>query len=287
MTSIALEERATGLAAKLSRHLGQRLGDRNGGGGMASSSGPVSCWASDWFCSSCMGCRPSHACSAGPRLCPAHHHYGSHRSGRRHHQPAQHHVDAGCRVPGFRDAGGFHHARSGLLPLARKPSTSWSSASSDTCLCGLFFYAFGYAFMFSHGNGFIGYHWFFLQDAPATYEATGVALLAHWIFPVCFCRHLLDDHHLRRDDWPHRLYSGDILYSFSPSPGLFIQSSATGPGGRMGFLSTMGSSGFFLSSLGVSFHDFAGSTVVHTIGGFVALAGSIVLGPRLGRKVQA
>ena len=34
----------------------------------------------------------------------------------------------------------------------------------DTCLCGLLFYAFGFAFMFSHGNGFIGYHWFFLQD---------------------------------------------------------------------------------------------------------------------------
>ena len=45
----------------------------------------------------------------------------------------------------------------------------------DTCLCGLLFYAFGFAFMFSHGNGFIGYHWFFLQGAPATYEATGVA----------------------------------------------------------------------------------------------------------------
>src|SRR5579859_7733002 len=33
----------------------------------------------------------------------------------------------------------------------------------DTCLCGLLFYAWGFAFMFSHGNGFIGYHWFFLQ----------------------------------------------------------------------------------------------------------------------------
>ncbi len=36
----------------------------------------------------------------------------------------------------------------------------------------------------------------------------------------------------------------------------------------------------------MSFHDFAGSTVVHTIGGFIALAGSIVLGPRLGRKFK-
>jgi len=36
----------------------------------------------------------------------------------------------------------------------------------------------------------------------------------------------------------------------------------------------------------VPFHDFAGSTVVHTIGGFVALTGAIALGPRLGRKFK-
>ena len=54
----------------------------------------------------------------------------------------------------------------------------------DTCLCGILFYAIGFAFMFSHGNGFIGYHWFFLQDAPATYESTGVAFLAVWIFQL-------------------------------------------------------------------------------------------------------
>jgi Amt family ammonium transporter len=36
----------------------------------------------------------------------------------------------------------------------------------------------------------------------------------------------------------------------------------------------------------MGFHDFAGSTVVHTIGGFVALAGAIVLGPRLGRRFK-
>jgi Amt family ammonium transporter len=37
----------------------------------------------------------------------------------------------------------------------------------------------------------------------------------------------------------------------------------------------------------MSFHDFAGSTVVHTIGGWVALAGAIVLGPRLGRRFKS
>jgi Amt family ammonium transporter len=48
----------------------------------------------------------------------------------------------------------------------------------------------------------------------------------------------------------------------------------------------MGSAGNFLPSIGTGFHDFAGSTVVHTIGGFIALAGAIVLGPRLGRKFK-
>ena len=37
---------------------------------------------------------------------------------------------------------------------------------------------------------------------------------------------------------------------------------------------------------GAVFRDFAGSTVVHTVGGFIALGGAIVLGPRLGRKFK-
>src|SRR5260370_36444428 len=56
----------------------------------------------------------------------------------------------------------------------------------DTCLCGILFWAFGFSFMFSHGNGFIGYHWFMLQDVPATYETTGVAFLAFWLFQFAF-----------------------------------------------------------------------------------------------------
>ena len=41
-----------------------------------------------------------------------------------------------------------------------------------------------------------------------------------------------------------------------------------------------GSQGW-LEALG--FHDFAGSTVVHSVGGWVALAGAIMLGPRIGK----
>ncbi|HTE00584.1 MAG TPA: hypothetical protein VK668_14925, partial [Mucilaginibacter sp.] len=53
--------------------------------------------------------------------------------------------------------------------------------------------------------------------------------------------------------------------------------------GPDGFLVTMGAPGGLFPTLGNFFRDFAGSTVVHTIGGIASLAGAIVLGPRLGR----
>src|SRR5467141_1944051 len=153
----------------------------------------------------------------------------------------------------------------------------------DTCLCGVLFYAWGYAFMFGHGNGFIGTHWFFLQGAPATYETTGVAFLAVWIFQFAFadtCSTITSGSMIGRTG-----FVGDLLYSICVTGFIYpiIGHWAWGPDG---WLATMGSDGHFFSSLGMGFHDFAGSTVVHTIGGFIALAGAIALGPRLGRKFK-
>ena len=153
----------------------------------------------------------------------------------------------------------------------------------DTCLCGILFYAIGFAFMFSHGNGLIGYHWFFLQGAPATYETTGVAFLAVWIFQFAFadtCSTITSGAMIGRTG-----FVGDLLYSFCVTGFIYpiIGHWAWGPDG---WLALMGSDGHFFPSLGMGFHDFAGSTVVHTIGGFIALAGAIVLGPRLGRKFK-
>ncbi len=47
--------------------------------------------------------------------------------------------------------------------------------------------------------------------------------------------------------------------------------------------SLLDGSGWLESVLGVGFYDFAGSTVVHSIGGWLALAGALVIGPRIGK----
>ncbi len=159
----------------------------------------------------------------------------------------------------------------------------------DTCLCGILFWAFGFAFMFGHGNGWIGsgdgtaHTWFFLNNAPATYETSGVAFLAFWLFQFAFadtCSTITSGAMIGRTG-----FIGDLIYSVGVSGFIYpiVGHWAWGPDG---FLNTMGADGKFLPSMKTSFHDFAGSTVVHTIGGFIALAGSIVLGPRIGRKFK-
>jgi len=151
----------------------------------------------------------------------------------------------------------------------------------DTAICGVSFWAIGYAFMFGAGNGFIGTQYFFLQGAPDTYGATGVALLAHFVFQFAFAdtaSTITSGAMIGRTS-----FRGDILYSICVTAFIYpiIGHWAWGPDG---FLALMGTPGHFLPQLGNGFRDFAGSTVVHTIGGVVSLAGAIVLGPRIGRK---
>ncbi len=158
----------------------------------------------------------------------------------------------------------------------------------DTCLCGLLFYAFGFAFMFGHGNQWIGsgdgtHNWFFLNNIPATYETTGVSFLAFWLFQFAFadtCSTITSGAMIGRTG-----FIGDLIYSLGVSGFIYpiVGHWAWGPDG---ILHTMGTANHFLASLGVGFNDFAGSTVVHTIGGAIALTGAIALGPRLGRKFK-
>jgi Amt family ammonium transporter len=72
-------------------------------------------------------------------------------------------------------------------------------------------------------------------------------------------------------------FVGDLLYSVGVSGFIYpiLGHWVWGPGGVLATVRN-----------GTSFHDFAGSTVVHTLGGMIALAGAIVLGPRLGRKFK-
>jgi Amt family ammonium transporter len=153
----------------------------------------------------------------------------------------------------------------------------------DTCLCGLLFWAFGFAFMFGEGSGLIGREYFLLHDAPATYGSTGVAFLAFWLFQFAFadtCSTITSGAMVGRTG-----FVGDILYSIGVSGFIYpiIGHWCWGPGGWLATMSPLS-----LSSLtdGAVFRDFAGSTVVHTVGGFIALWGAVALGPRLGRKFR-
>jgi len=176
----------------------------------------------------------------------------------------------------------------------------------DTCLCGFLYYTWGYAFMFGQGNGLIGWHdptdmpatgfhnWFFLQNITAftTYGSTGVPVLAHWVFQFAFAdcaSTICSGTMIGRTG-----FIGDIVYSVGVSGFIYpiIGHWAWGPDG---ILATMGGQNApayperftnLFTSFGMNFHDFAGSTVVHSIGGWIALAGGIMLGPRLGRKFK-
>jgi Amt family ammonium transporter len=142
----------------------------------------------------------------------------------------------------------------------------------DTCLCGALFWAFGFAFMFGEGNGFIGRQYFFLQNVPDTYGSTGVPMLAFWLFQFAFadtCSTITSGAMVGRTS-----FVGDLLYSAGVSGFIYpiFGHWAWGPDGWLASLKP------------AAFHDFAGSTVVHTIGGVIAVTGAMALGPRLGRK---
>ena len=140
----------------------------------------------------------------------------------------------------------------------------------DTCICGITFWAWGFAFMFEPGNGFIGQTGWFLNGLPDTYGSTGIPLLAFWVFQFAFadtCSTITSGAMVGRCG-----FIGDILYSIGVTGFIYpiIGHWAWGPDG-------------WLVTMAVPFRDFAGSTVVHSIGGAVSLIGAIALGPRLGR----
>ena len=167
---------------------------------------------------------------------------------------------------------GFMFLEAGFA-RTRETSNVMLSCIADTCLCGILFWAFGFAFMFGSGNGLIGHQYFLLHGAPATYGSTGVSFLAFFLFQYAFadtCSTVTTGSMVGRT-----AFGGDLIYSVGVSGFIYpiVGHWIWGPDG-------------WLATMKTPFHDFAGSTVVHSIGGFIALAGAIVLGPRLGRKFK-
>jgi len=147
----------------------------------------------------------------------------------------------------------------------------------------LAFWGVGFALMFGDGNGLIGTQGFFLQgmdNSPATGEAykgvysalnwTGVPLAAKFLFQVAFAGTAAT---IVSGAVAERVKFIDfLLFSF------FLVAIAYPLIGHWVW------GGGWLANIG--FRDFAGSTVVHSVGGWSALTGAILLGPRLGKYLS-
>lgn len=142
------------------------------------------------------------------------------------------------------------------------------------------FWVIGFGFMFSDGSDWIGLHGWFLQGAdnsPATGDAysgifsslnwTGVPLYAKFFFQLVFAGTAAT---IVSGAVAERIkFISFILFSFILVAIIYPIGGHWAWGG--GWLAKMG------------FLDFAGSTVVHSIGGWAALMGVIILGPRIGK----
>ena len=107
------------------------------------------------------------------------------------------------------------------------------------------FWAWGFAFMFEPGNGFIGTTGFFLKGLADTYGTTGVPAAGVLGLSVRVCRHLLHD---TSGAMVGRCgFIGDILYSIGVTGFIYpiIGHWAWGPDG-------------WLAVMALPFRDFAG-----------------------------
>ncbi len=142
----------------------------------------------------------------------------------------------------------------------------------------------GFGLMFADGNGFVGTHgiWFVggPDNSPAMGDAyrgvygsiswTGVPLWAKFFFQLVFAGTAAT---IVSGAVAERIkFRSFFLFSFL----------------MVGLIYPIGGhwiwGGGWLSKLGML--DFAGSTVVHSIGGWAALAGAMLLGPRIGKYTK-
>ena len=158
---------------------------------------------------------------------------------------------------------GFGMVEAGFI-RAKNTSNILMKNFLDFALGSLFFYIIGYGLMFGEGNGFLGLSGFLMDGAP---NPSGVPLHAFWLFQACFCgaaATIVAGGMAGRMKFPaYLIYTAIVSALVYPIIGHWIWG------------------GGWLSGLG--FGDFAGSTVVHLTGGTIALVGTIILGPRIGK----
>ncbi len=137
----------------------------------------------------------------------------------------------------------------------------------------LAYWAIGFGLMFgTNASGFLGSSGFFLSDFTLDGDPW---VLAFWMFQVVFAATaatIVSGAMAERTK-----FSAYLVYSF------FVSALIYPIFGSWAWGSLFHGNGW-LENLG--FIDFAGSTVVHSVGGWVALAGAMVLGPRLGKYTK-
>lgn len=133
----------------------------------------------------------------------------------------------------------------------------------DFTVASIMFFLVGYGLMFGDGNNFIGLTGFGLSG----FESDGIPVYAAWMFQAVFCgtaATIVSGGMAERTKFTSYLIFTLVLTSVVyPIIGHWTW------GG--GWLSQM------------DFFDFAGSTIVHGTGGWVALVGTMFLGPRIGK----
>ncbi|XP_021290266.1 ammonium transporter 1 member 1-like [Herrania umbratica] len=145
----------------------------------------------------------------------------------------------------------------------------------DAATGGLFYYLFGFAFAFgSPSNGFIGRHNFGLKSIPSSSSSLDYSnFLYQWAFAIAAAG----------------ITSGSIAERTQFVAYLIYSSFLTGfvyPVVSHWFWATDGWASAFRSDdflFGSGVIDFAGSGVVHIVGGVAGLWGALIEGPRIGR----
>jgi Amt family ammonium transporter len=143
----------------------------------------------------------------------------------------------------------------------------------DFSVGSLAFWAIGFGLMFGVSkSGWLGTSGFFLSDFSPDGDPW---VLAFWMFQVVFAATaatIVSGAMAERTK-----FVGYLLYSVCISALIYPIF------GSWAWGSLYNGSGWLE---GIGFIDFAGSTVVHSVGGWAALAGTIVLGPRLGKYTK-